>query len=79
MMRAINFKDATVRLKTKGNSILIESVASLDDKSPNYSGEDVQGGWGDKIMNYNNSESESDKHESSDDDGEWDLDPTECN
>jgi len=42
-------KNDTFRLKTKGNSIIIESCSPLKPISSNYSGQDVLGGWTSKI------------------------------
>jgi hypothetical protein len=42
-------KGEKMRLKTKGNSILIDQCSQLKLNAQNYSGEDVLGGWTYKI------------------------------
>jgi len=42
-------KGDQIRLKTKGDSIIIESCSKLNQQAQNYSGEDVLGGWTNKI------------------------------
>jgi len=43
-------KGDNIRLKTKGDSIIIESCSKLQNFAKNYNGEDVLGGWTDKIQ-----------------------------
>jgi hypothetical protein len=38
-----------VSLRTKGNSVFIETIAKKEESAPDYAGENVQGGWGAKV------------------------------
>lgn len=40
----------SIRLKTKGDTILIESLAKNDEKKGNYAGENVGDAWSAKIQ-----------------------------
>jgi len=42
-------KGMKIKVKTKGDSIFIESCSKLQETAQNYSGENVLGGWTDKI------------------------------
>eukprot|EP01114_Cavostelium_apophysatum_P015696 TRINITY_DN4336_c0_g1_i1.p1 TRINITY_DN4336_c0_g1~~TRINITY_DN4336_c0_g1_i1.p1 ORF type:complete len:221 (+),score=24.68 TRINITY_DN4336_c0_g1_i1:53-715(+) len=66
-------KGAVLKLKTKGDSIFVDSCSVLKANAANYSGEDVLGGWTSKISASKDQEKkvEVDNREGADD-SEWD-------
>ncbi|KAL6067610.1 Arpin [Balamuthia mandrillaris] len=65
-----------LRMKTLGDGIFLESISKKQDRAPNYAGENVQGGWGGKIMNLKKDGEEEEEEEKDDrqgvDEEEWD-------
>eukprot|EP01095_Lingulamoeba_sp_RSL-Kostka_P005050 TRINITY_DN16412_c0_g1_i1.p1 TRINITY_DN16412_c0_g1~~TRINITY_DN16412_c0_g1_i1.p1 ORF type:complete len:230 (+),score=82.11 TRINITY_DN16412_c0_g1_i1:48-737(+) len=58
-------------LKTKGNSMFIDTASSASNiSSGNYAGESVVGGWGDKIANFK-SNNDNDEVDNNNDESEW--------
>jgi len=52
LVKPLDLKEGMhVSLRTQGNSVFIETIAKSAESAPDYAGEDVQGGWGAKIMN----------------------------
>jgi len=52
LIKAIDIKEgAKVSLRTLGNSVFVETIAKKEESAPDYAGENVQGGWGAKILN----------------------------
>jgi hypothetical protein len=88
MLKPMDIKKETkIRLKTKGDSIIIDSCSNLGEKAASYSGEgkrflieppkkfnfiDVIGGWSHKINNAKEEKPVPGSHLQGAEDSEWD-------
>jgi len=75
LMKSVELKkEVKVRLKTKGDSVLVDTITRFDTNMPNYTGEAVGDNWGTKIVTKRPDEVATEEVDDRQgvDDSEWD-------